>query len=144
MPVMLSLYSQTDALLETAWHTVDDRVDTVHHGNIKWKYFLLYWSFVRGIHRSPVNSLHKGQWCGALMFPLICTWIYGWVYNRKAGDLRRHRTHYDVIVMTSRIVNMVHTLWCLLWSPTCWFYSYPSWLLHRHRGNHLIPPVPVN
>ena len=28
---------------------------------IKWKYFPLYWPFVRGIHRSPVNSPHKGQ-----------------------------------------------------------------------------------
>ena len=26
-------------------------------------------------------------------------WINGWVYNHEAGDLRRHRFHYDVIVM---------------------------------------------
>ena len=30
---------------------------------------------------------------------LICAWINGWVNNREAGDLRRHRTHYDVTVM---------------------------------------------
>ena len=43
------------------------------HGDvIKWKYFPRYWPFVRGIHRSPVNSPHKGQWHGALMFSLIC------------------------------------------------------------------------
>ena len=59
----------------------------------------LYWPFVRGIHRSPVNSPHKGQWRGALMFSLICSWINGWVNNREAGDLRRHRTDYDVTVM---------------------------------------------
>ena len=35
---------------------------------IKWKHFPRHWSFVRGIHRSPVNSPHKGQWRGALMF----------------------------------------------------------------------------
>ena len=39
---------------------------------IKWKHFPRYWPFVRGIHRSPVNSSHKGQWPGALMFSLIC------------------------------------------------------------------------
>ena len=33
------------------------------------------------------------------MFPLICVWITGWVNNREAGDLRRYRGHYDVIVM---------------------------------------------
>ena len=75
---------------------------TVYHHDdvIKWKHFPRYWSFVRGIHRSPVNSSHKGQWRGALMFTLICARINGWVNNREADDLRRHRAHYDVIVMT--------------------------------------------
>ena len=68
---------------------------------IKWKHFPRYWPFVRGIHRSPVNSPHKGQWRGALMCSLICVWINDWVNNREAGDLRRYRAHYDVTVMTS-------------------------------------------
>ena len=67
---------------------------------IKWKHFPRHWPFVRGIHRSPVNSLHTGQWRGAMMFSLICVWINGWVNDREAGDLRRHRANYDVIVMT--------------------------------------------
>ena len=33
------------------------------------------------------------------MFPLICTRINGWVNNGEAGELRRYRVHYDVIVM---------------------------------------------
>ena len=70
-----------------------------HEDIIKWKHFPCYWPFVWGIHRSPVNSPHKGQWRGALMFSLICVWINGWVNNRKAGDLRRHHAHYDVIIM---------------------------------------------
>ena len=70
------------------------------HGDvIKWKHFPRYWPFVQGIHRWPVNSPHKGQWRGALMFSLICAWINGWVNNREAGDLRRHRAHYDFTVM---------------------------------------------
>ena len=40
-----------------------------------------------------------GQWRGALMFSLICVEINGWENNREAGDLRRHRAHYDVMVM---------------------------------------------
>ena len=43
----------------------------------------------------PVNSPHKGQWRGALMFSLI----YARINNREAGDLRRHPTHCDVMVM---------------------------------------------
>ena len=53
----------------------------------------------RGIHRSPVNSPHKGQWHGALMFSLTCTWINGWVNNHEASNLRRHHVHYDITVM---------------------------------------------
>ena len=36
----------------------------------KWKYFPRYWPFVKGIHRWPVYSPHKGQWRVALMFVL--------------------------------------------------------------------------
>ena len=66
---------------------------------IKWKHFPRYWPFLRGIPRSPVNSPHKGQWRGTLMFSLICAWIIGWVNIREAGDSGRYRAHYDVIVM---------------------------------------------
>ena len=70
-----------------------------HDDVIKWKHFPRNWSFVREIHRSPVNFPHKGQWRGALMFSLIYAWINDWVNNREAGDLRRKHGHYDVIVM---------------------------------------------
>ena len=46
------------------------------------------------IHRSPMNSPDKGEWRGALMFSLILT--NDWANHRDAGDLRRHRAHYDV------------------------------------------------
>ena len=70
-----------------------------HDDVINWKHFPRYWPFVWEIHRSPVNSPHKGQWRGALMFSLICVWINGWVNNREAGDLRRYRAHYHATVM---------------------------------------------
>ena len=76
-----------------------------HDDVIKWKHFPRYWPFVRGIHRSPVNSPHKGQWRGALMFFYICTRINAWVNNGEAGDLRRHRAHYDVTVMQCGFIN---------------------------------------
>ena len=40
-----------------------------------------------------------------LMFSLICAWINGWVNNREAGDLRRHRGHYDVTVMLNWVIR---------------------------------------
>ena len=90
LPVYLRYQSR-----RCVWYTHDDV--------IKWKHFPRYWSFVRGIHRSPVNSPHKFQWRGALMFYLICARINGWVNNREAGDLRWHRADYDITVMTQCI-----------------------------------------
>ena len=52
-------------------------------------------------HRSAVNSPHKAQWRGALVFSLICAWINDWVNNGEAGDLRRHHAHYNGTVMHS-------------------------------------------
>ena len=84
---------------------LDALMISLHDDVIKWKHFPRYWPFVRGNHRSPVNYPHKGQWRGALMFSLICVWINGWVNNREAGDLRRYRAHYDVIVMNEDAIS---------------------------------------
>ena len=84
------------------YHTLYCRLrvkDTSHDDVMKWKHFPRYLPFVRGIHRSPVNSPHKSQWRGALMFSLICVWINGWINTREADDLRRYRVHCDVAVM---------------------------------------------
>ena len=48
---------------------------------------------------STLDSPHKGQWREALMFSLISAWTNEWANNRDTGDLRRHCTHCDVIVM---------------------------------------------
>ena len=63
-----------------------------------------------GIHWSPVNFPHKGQWCRALMYSLICAWINSWVNNGKAGDLRHHCAHYDITVMSTQSVKYNHHL----------------------------------
>ena len=49
----------------------------------------------------PVNSPHKGQCRGALVFSLICVWSNSWANASDAGALWCHRAHYDVIVMES-------------------------------------------
>ena len=67
----------------------------------------------------PVNSPHKGQWRGALTVTLICAWINGWLNNRETGDLRRHRIHYDVIVMIWRNSKCASSglMWHLWYRP---------------------------
>ena len=68
-----------------------------------------YWPFVWGIHRSPVNSPHKGQWSGPLMFSVICAWTNGWVNNWDTRELRHHHAHYDVIVMNNIFTGQMAT-----------------------------------
>ena len=73
-----------------------------HHDDvIKWKHFSRNWPFVWGIHRSrwiPHTKASDAElWC--FLWSLICVWIHGWVNNREAGDLRRHRCYYNVNVM---------------------------------------------
>ena len=46
------------------------------------------------------------------MFSLFCVWINGWENNRDAGDLRRYRAYYDVIVMLHRVDNVETTENC--------------------------------
>ena len=82
---------------------------------------------VRGIHRWPLNSPRKGQWRGALIFSLINALKSGWVNNRDAGDLRRHRAHYDVIAMNKDL-----TL-----SPAC---VSLIWYFYTTTGNVWIIP----
>ena len=67
-----------------------------HDYVIKWKHFPRNWPFVRGIHRSPVNSTHKGQWRGADVFfdlrpnkRLSKQW-WGWWFETLSSPLWRH------------------------------------------------------
>ena len=70
------------------------------NGITRWRHQIMrYLPFMRGIPRWPVDSHHKGQWRGALMFSLICAWTNGWASNQDAGELRRNCAYYDVTVI---------------------------------------------
>ena len=124
-----------------------------HDDVIKWKHFPRYWPFVWEIHRSPVNSLHKGQWCGALMFSLIYTRINGWVNNGEAGDLRRRRAHYDVtVILVTRLSCGMTAMWHDCPAISCdmampWHYCPLAWLscdMTVPRHDSLVTWLPCN
>ena len=85
-----------------------------------WRYqmeaFSALLAFCVEIHRWPVKSPHKSQWRGALVFSMISAWTNSWASNGYAGDLRRHRAHYNVIVIWMKI-NQWISLKLLLWAP---------------------------
>ena len=69
---------------------------------IKWKHFPRYWPFLRRIHRSPVDSPHKGQWHGALMFSL----------NQQLSNQWRRRWCETALHSLWRHCN--ESSWCLV------------------------------
>ena len=105
-----------------------------HDDVIKWKHFPCYWPFVRGIHRSRWIPRTKASDAGALMFSLIYAWIKDWVNTREAGDLRRHRGNYDVIVM-ARVISIQPRF---SWYKNSMYSSNDICCAVRSTGAHLI------
>ena len=96
-----------------------------------------YWPFVRGIHRSPVNSPHKGQWRGTLMFCLISARINCWVNNRFNSILRsttqeKRYVNVRVLIHTKLLKYTSFVLGILLYFQLCltichfvaWLWNY--------------------
>ena len=76
------------------------------------------------------------------MLSLICAWINGCVNNREAGDLRRHRVHYDVTVMLlflkcrySRQSHPSNTRVTYIFLPLSCYWHHSSW-----RSQQSSPP----
>ena len=61
-------FNRCSMCYDRGWISIRGVNFQIHDDVIKWRHFPRYWPFVRGIHRSPVNSPHKGQWREALMF----------------------------------------------------------------------------
>ena len=110
-PVTRKMFPFDDVIMITLKRNIDTMTKTqgnkTRHswilGTTWWRHqmetFSALLALCAGNSPVPVNSPHKGQWRGALLFSLIYAWINDWVNNREAGDLRRQRDHYDVIVM---------------------------------------------
>ena len=47
------------------------------------------------------------------MFYLICAWINGCANNREAGDLWRHRDHYDVTVSIDVLLILSNNIFAI-------------------------------
>ena len=64
-----------------------------------------FWTFVLGIHWSPVNSPRKDQWHRALMLSLICIKI-GWANSLESVDMI---TQINDAVYFSQFIGILHS-----------------------------------
>ena len=96
-----------------AWWGTGDKLN--HDDVIKSKRFPRYWPFVRGIHRSPVNSPHKGQWHRALMgffYLRLSNQSWGWWFETLSRPLWLHRNDcliqwWPSLTKVSKIVGYI-------------------------------------
>ena len=123
--------------------TIITQTTTNHDDILKWKSYPCYWPLVRGIHRSPMNSPHKGEWHGALIFSLI--WTNGWANNRDAGQgyetpSRSLWRHCNVMINRERCISLWGT-WCIhVYQNNLFVYHCPTrvfnwWAPGRYGSN---------
>ena len=85
-------------------------------------------AFVWGIHRWPVNSPHKGQWRGALVFSLICALnkrlskqSWGWWFETPSRSLWRDCNAKPPNEHTPRRgVCVIASLFIVVWGREFW------------------------
>ena len=109
----------------------------IHDDVIRWKHFPHYWPFMQGIHWSPVNSPHKGQWRRALVFSLIFSL-----------NLRYFSTYGMENIWTNQPSDYIQTFNIYIYNSMCkawqtfflYLQPYPAWL-HSSNSTRLFLAV---
>ena len=120
-----------------------DGLAAVRYYVIKWKHFPCYWPLARRIHRSPVNSPHKGQWLGALMCfflrlnkRLSKQW-WGWWFETPSRPLWRYCNEHPIFFLN------IEYFWYNFWSTTNVNPSYSSTDVNdSYKMFEAWPPLP--
>ena len=102
----------------------------IHDDVIKWKIHVTgpWWGECIGHRWIPLTKASDG----ASLLSLIYAWKNDWANNRYAGDLRRHRAHYDVTAicysMIQYVVKWSTTLTNAVNSSNIWFTNYTNYV----------------
>ena len=106
-----------------------------HHDDvIKWEHFPRYWPLCEEFTGPGEFPAQKPVTRSFDVFFDLCL-NNGWVNNHEAGDLRRHRAHYDVSVMTSSAI-LIHIVYSTKGTSKVWptlYYSALSLFATEHR-----------
>ena len=106
-----------------------------HDDVMKWKHFLRYWPFVRGIR--PGEFPAPRPVTRSFDVFLIFAWTNSWVNNGNAGGLRLHHADFDVIAMSenSAVSDVIRYVWFIscradIHSCMAYFDSFASTLFY--------------
>ena len=108
-----------------------------HDDVMKWKHFPRYWPFVRGIHRSPVNSLQRPVTRSFDVFidlRLNKRWSkqsWGWPFETPLRPLWRHCNGKHRFP-TEQLTSVEWTDWGQQISITSWIWS-SEYVITYHR-----------
>ena len=107
----------------------------LHDDVIKWKPLPRYWPFVRGIHRSPVNSPHNCLWRGGfdVFFDLrlnkrLSKQWWGWWFETPSRPLLRHCNdlgiYFQERTYECKHISNINSLICVFLIDFKWQWYY--------------------
>ena len=106
------------------------KMTVIHDDVIKWNICRVTGPFVRGIHRSPVNSPHEGQWRGDLIISLIYAWII-----IKVIMVMMIMMMIMIMMMMIIIVTIIINRRAMPISMVMIFYGKNSWIISSFKMN---------
>ena len=103
LPLNLNLVLYIHVRIKTNWRwnpVCESTIENLQNMMTSWNenIWRVTGLFLRGFHRSPVNSHYNGQWRGALMFSLICASINVFFFlliQWKNKPLKQFDNRYD-------------------------------------------------
>ena len=87
--------------------------DLLHYNVIKWKRILRYCPLVRGIHPSPVDSLHKGTVIRTLGVSVLHVWTKCWTtvdWPVIRDDMTDIAVMYELVCISASITKWISVI----------------------------------
>ena len=106
----------------------------LHDDVMKWKHFPRYWPFVRGIHRSPVNSpvtRSFGVFFDLRLNKRLSKQSWGWWFETLSRQLWRYRIdgYPQPHLVRGIVVCICMSLWSSLWLFSVCLFDKPSMII---------------
>ena len=140
---LLWIYSSDNNPLQDKYTMCINNAGTSSNGNI-FRVNGPFWGEFTSYRWIPATIASDAEHC--CFDSLIYAWTDGWVHNRDAGDLRRHRAHYNVNVMCLRRKAMNSNCIGSVWLYNIYEYKHTriSCITVALRGKNITYEYKIN